>query len=158
MLAQNPGENVATCGIILPIWQVHTCHLHGCTVSAQPGNAAFVTEGLVRTEPTVIQPRLYKQRFRQAMRNYFLVLPSKVTPWTQQIHPQGGVGPLTANDRLCDRSPLRTCPSAPRCVGIRLITAYTLVISFVLAIRKERRLQWGQHKSPGRSLGIHARV
>eukprot|EP00670_Eutreptiella_braarudii_P019208 CAMPEP_0174372070 /NCGR_PEP_ID=MMETSP0811_2-20130205/102188_1 /TAXON_ID=73025 ORGANISM="Eutreptiella gymnastica-like, Strain CCMP1594" /NCGR_SAMPLE_ID=MMETSP0811_2 /ASSEMBLY_ACC=CAM_ASM_000667 /LENGTH=452 /DNA_ID=CAMNT_0015519099 /DNA_START=124 /DNA_END=1479 /DNA_ORIENTATION=+ len=31
--------------------------------------------------PTVIQPRMYKQRFRHAMKNYFLILPSKETPW-----------------------------------------------------------------------------
>lgn len=42
--------------------------------------------GWGKTEPTVIQPRLYKQRFRQAMKNYFLVLPSKPTPWVMLSH------------------------------------------------------------------------
>ena len=34
-----------------------------------------------KNEPTVIQPRMYKQRFPHAMKKYFLVLPSKPTPW-----------------------------------------------------------------------------
>eukprot|EP01063_Lacrimia_lanifica_P031349 TRINITY_DN5145_c0_g3_i1.p1 TRINITY_DN5145_c0_g3~~TRINITY_DN5145_c0_g3_i1.p1 ORF type:complete len:2469 (+),score=889.42 TRINITY_DN5145_c0_g3_i1:971-7408(+) len=45
---------------------------------------AFKSSGIVGgrgQQPTIVEPKIYKERFRTQMDNYFLMIPNKGTPW-----------------------------------------------------------------------------